>query len=450
MTSSPDDTLKKLRSDSVSIFQACLDAADPEKAVKRFVSLDGEDLVIGQDMRVRLADLGRILVVGAGKASAPMAKALEDLLGDHIGTGVLCVKYGHGLELKRIKVREAGHPVPDKPGEDAAQEISDLLRSAGPTDLVLACISGGGSALLPGPPDKITLEEKQDLTRKLLAVGANIHEMNVVRKHLSVTKGGGLMRMAHPALVVNLMLSDVIGDDPGTIASGPFAPDNSTFEDALRILERYKLMDVAAQGIARRFREGANAEIPETPKPGDAIFGNVRNVIVGSNILSLDAGRQRAAELGYHALILSSSIEGDTGQAAGFHAALAREVRGTGNPVEPPACLLSGGETTVVIKGEGLGGRNQEFVLSVTREAARIRDCLFFSAGTDGTDGPTDAAGAIVDTSTLERALSMGLDPDAFLENNDSYHFFSKLADLVVTGPTRTNVMDVRIVLVAA
>jgi len=449
MTSSTHGALEKLRSDTVSIFRACLDAADPEKAVKRFVTLDGDDLVIAQDMRVKLADLDRVFVVGAGKASAPMAKALEEMLGDRISAGVLCVKYGHGLELKRVKVREAGHPVPDKPGEDAARDISDLLRSAGPRDLVLACISGGGSALLPGPPDGVTLEEKQALTRKLLAVGANIHEMNVIRKHLSVTKGGGLMRMAHPALVVNLMLSDVIGDDPGTIASGPFAPDSSTFEDALRILDRYKLMDVTAQGIARRFRAGANGEIPETPKPGDVIFGNVANVIVGSNTLSLEAGRRRAKELGYHALILSSSIEGDTREAAGFHVALAREVRGTGNPVEPPACILSGGETTVVIKGAGSGGRNQEFALAATRDVARIRDSLIFSAGTDGTDGPTDAAGAFVDSSTLDRALSEGLDPDAFLENNDSYHFFSSLGDLVVIGPTRTNVMDVRIILLA-
>lgn len=440
---------ERLRSDSLSIFHACLEAADPEKAVKRFVKLDGADLVIDGDLRISTADLDRIFVVGAGKASAPMAKALEDVLKDRVTDGVVCVKYGHGLDLDKVKVREAGHPVPDEAGQDAALEISALLQSAGPKDLVLACMSGGGSALLPGPPQGVTLEAKQALTRSLLAVGANIHEINVVRKHLSLTKGGNLMRAAHPALVVNLMLSDVIGDDPGTIASGPFAPDSSTFEEALAILDRYRLTDSAAPEISRRLRAGAKAELPDNPKPGDPIFSRVKNVLVGSNILSLLAGHKRATELGYNASILSSSIAGDTGEAAGFHVALAREVRSTGNPIGAPACLLSGGETTVVVRGGGLGGRNQEFALSLVREAARIRDSLFFSAGTDGTDGPTDAAGAFADTSTLERAIREGLDPDAFLENNDSYHFFAKLGNLVVTGPTRTNVMDVRIVLMA-
>lgn len=449
MMSNPQNILEKLRSDSVSIFHACLEAADPEKAVKRFVTLEGKYLVINNDLRVSTDDIGSIFVVGAGKASAPMAKALEDVLGDRIAEGVVCVKYGHGLNLNKVRIREAGHPVPDKAGQDAGQEISALLQSAGPNDLVLACMSGGGSALLPGPPQGITLEDKQALTRSLLAVGANIHEINVVRKHLSVTKGGNLMRAAHPALVVNLMLSDVIGDDPGTIASGPFAPDSSTFEEAFGILERYGIAGVAAPQIKTRLRAGANGEIPENPKPGDLIFGRVKNVLVGSNVLSLIAGRQKAVELGYNTLILSSSLEGDTREAAGFHVALAREVRNTGNPIASPACLLSGGETTVVVKGEGLGGRNQEFALSVVREAARIRDSLFFSAGTDGTDGPTDAAGAFADTSTPERAVRMGLDPDAFLENSDSYNFFAKLGNLVITGPTRTNVMDVRIVLMA-
>jgi glycerate 2-kinase len=449
MMSSPRNILEKLRSDALSILHACLEAADPEKAVKRFVTLEGEDLVINGDFRVSVADPARIFIVGAGKASAPMAKALEDVLGDRIKDGLVCVKYGHGLDLNKVKVREASHPVPDKAGEDAGREISALLQAAGPKDLVLACMSGGGSALLPGPPQGITLEGKQALTRTLLAVGANIHEINVVRKHLSLTKGGNLMRVSHPALVVNLMLSDVIGDDPGTIASGPFASDSSTFEEALAILDRYGLTDSAPPEVSRRLRAGAKGDIPENPKPGDSIFGRVKNVLVGSNILSLNAGRQKAVELGYNALILSSSIEGDTGEAAGLHCALAREVRSTGNPIAAPACLLSGGETTVVVRGQGLGGRNQEFALSVVREAARIRDSLFLSAGTDGTDGPTDAAGAIADTDTLERAIRRGLNPEAFLENNDSYHFFEKLGNLVVTGPTRTNVMDVRIVLLA-
>ena len=256
------------------------------------------------------------------------------------------------------------------------------------------------------------------------------------------------MRAAYPARVVNLMLSDVIGDDPDTIASGPFVPDTTIFAEAEQILTRYGLMDSTAPEIAERIRQGVAGRAQENPQEGDPMFDRATNVIVGSNIQSLMAAAVKARELGYRTLVLSSTISGDTTAAAHFHASLAEEIRKTGNPVEPPACLVSGGETTVKVVGDGLGGRNQEFALALVEGASRIPGALFLSAGTDGTDGPTDAAGAVVDSETLERAISMGMDPGDFLRNNDSYHFFERLGDLIITGPTRTNVMDVRIVLV--
>ncbi len=439
---------EKLRPDAQDILKASLDAVDPEAAVRRFVELHGETLLVRPAFELDLRAFRRIFIVGGGKASAPMAKALEDLLGDRVDGGVICVKYGHGIPLAKTQVLEGGHPLPDRSGEEAARRIVDLLRSLEKDDLVFSVISGGGSALLPAPAEGITLGEKQELTRRLLAVGATIHEMNAVRKHMSLTKGGNLMRWAYPAFVINLMLSDVVGDDPDTIASGPFVPDRSTFTDVLRILERYGLVDECPESILRHMREGASDVLSETPKAGDEIFTRARNVIVGSNIIALLAGAQRARELGYKTMVLSSSVEGDTSEVAAMHGAVAREIRSTGNPVPVPACVLSGGETTVVIRGEGMGGRNQEFALSLVETVSEIPGCLIMSVGTDGTDGPTEAAGAIADETTLRRAQSLGLDYREFLKRNDSYNFFHPLGDLVVTGPTRTNVMDVRMVLV--
>lgn len=441
-------TLADLRRDATSILGACLDAADPERAVKLSVGVAGNMLRVGQEYELNLCDIDRVFVVGGGKASAPMGKAVEDLLGNRIKGGVICVKYGHGLNLRRIQVIEGAHPIPDAAGEGATRKIMSLLESLGERDLVISCISGGGSALLPSVPSGIALEEKQALTGHLLAVGAEIHEINAVRKHLSLTKGGNLARFAFPAYVINLMLSDVVGDDPDTIASGPFVPDGSTYEQVLRILEKYDLMEVVPASILSRVRAGASGALPETPKRGDEIFDKVKNVIVGSNFLSLCAGEARAVDLGYTTVLLSSAIEGDTSEAAGFHAAIVHEIRSNGRPVSPPACILSGGETTVVVKGNGKGGRNQHFALSVVERASKIPSSLFLSAGTDGTDGPTDAAGAVVDSDTMARAQRLGMNPEEYLRCNDSYNFFQPLGDLVVTGPTRTNVMDVRICLV--
>jgi hydroxypyruvate reductase len=439
---------ERLRKDARTVLDAAIEAADPERAVERCLKREGDRLFVGCELELDLTDYARILTVGAGKAGASMARALERILGDRIAGGLISVKYGHGLPLQRIELAEAAHPVPDRSGAEAAERIIGILESAGENDLVFSLISGGGSALIPAAAPPVTLELKRRLTERLLAAGADIHEINTVRKHLSRSKGGNLMRAAYPARVINLMLSDVIGDDPDVIASGPFVPDTTSFADAERVLVRYGLTDSADPEIVERIRDGVAGLVPENPKEYDPIFDRATNMIVGSNIRSLTAAAYTARELGYGTLILSSSISGDTTDAARFHAAIAEEIRRTGNPVKSPACIVSGGETTVKVTGAGLGGRNQEFALALVEAASRIPGALFLAAGTDGTDGPTDAAGAIADDRTLGRAREMGMEPRDFLRNNDSYHFFERLGDLIVTGPTRTNVMDVRVVLV--
>ncbi|MGC8908774.1 MAG: glycerate kinase type-2 family protein [Desulfomonilaceae bacterium] len=440
--------LKRLRQDAVAIFNECVAAADPERAVMRNLRVEDHMLRIGEHDSVDLSRFTRITVLGAGKASAAMARAVENLLGDRVSGGLVVVKRGYGVTLRRVDVVESGHPVPTKEGEAAAARMVELAESLGESDLVIGCFSGGGSALLTLPAAGITLDEKIDLTEKLLASGADIFEMNAVRKHISQLKGGRLMERAYPATVVNAMLSDVIGDDPSAIASGPFAPDQTTFDGALAVLEKYGLVEAAPAAIVERLTKGRDGKVPETPKQGDPVFDRVRHVVIGSNFLSLKAGLEAARRLGYRSAILSSTIRGDTEPAAKFHAYLAEEIRNSGNPLSPPACLLSGGETTVRVAGDGLGGRNQHFVLSLVEEAAQIPECVFLSAGTDGTDGPTDVAGAMVDSETWNRASERGVNPREYLTRYDSYHFFKALGDLFVTGPTLTNVMDVHLVLV--
>ena len=383
-----------------------------------------------------------IYVVGAGKAGASMAAAVERVLGRRITAGLVNVKDGHTAKLRHIELNECGHPVPDSRGVDGAERIAALAASAEEDDLVLCLISGGASALLPAPAPPITLEEKQSVTRLLLACGANIHEINAVRKHISRIKGGQLARLAAPATVESLLLSDVIGDDLDVIGSGPTAPDASTFGDVATILDKYTITDRVPSSVRKRIAEAE----PETPKPGDPLFRAVRNTVIGSNRLALDAAARHAQELGYRTLVLASEIEGETREVARMHAAIARQIVRASQPVRAPACIITGGETTVTIKGDGLGGRNQEFVLAAAIDIAGWPGTVVFSGGTDGSDGPTDAAGAIADGDTFRR------NPEArrFLDVNDSYHYFEGLGDLVKTGPTNTNVMDVRLILVGS
>ena len=416
------------RKHALQIFRAALAAADPQEAVLRHLKFDGRTLTAGRK-KYNLSKFDRIQILGAGKASASMARAVERLLGRRISGGWINVKDGHSAHLRRIHQQESGHPVPDERGVEGARRMEAIAREAGPRDLLICLISGGASALTPAPVPPMTLSEKQELTKKLLASGATIHEINTVRKHLSTFKGGHLAQLTYPATTIALILSDVIGDDLDVIGSGPTVPDRSTIDDARAVLAKY--------GISQA------VDFHETPKPNDPAFDRVQNLIVGSNEQAIDAAARHAKFLGYRTMVLSTRIEGETRDVALVHAAIAKEILATGRPLRPPACVLSGGETTVTIRGNGKGGRNQEFVLAAAIALDGAGPVTILSAGTDGTDGPTDAAGAIADSTTASR-----LNAAAYLANNDSYHFFEKVDGLLKTGPTGTNVMDIRVLLV--
>jgi hydroxypyruvate reductase len=409
--------------------------------------VDGDKLVVG-DRRYRLGSFENIYVLGAGKASAAMASAVERILTRRVTGGLINVKDGHLARLRRIELNECGHPVPDQRGVDGARRIAAIAHAATEQDLVLCVISGGASALMPAPAAPITLEEKQAVTKLLLACGANIHEMNAVRKHISDLKGGQLARLAAPATVVTLLLSDVIGDDLDVIGSGPTAPDTSTFAGAREILSRYGVWEQAPGSVRERIERGIEGAVTETPKPGASVFERTQNLVIGSNNLAVTAAADHARSLGLHTVVLSTFVEGETRDVARLHAAIAKEILASGRPVKPPACIISGGETTVRIRGTGLGGRNQEFALAAAIDLAGLDRVVVLSGGTDGTDGPTDAAGAMADGRTIARARRLGLDAARYLDNNDSYRFFDPLDGLLRTGPTNTNVMDVHVVLV--
>lgn len=434
--------IKKLRRDARHIFDAALLAADPYQAVLRHVQLDAGILRVGRQ-RYRLDRFDRIFVLGAGKASAPMGRAVEKLLGKRIAAGLINVKYGHTVPLRRIQLHESDHPVPDEAGLRGVEKMLALAVEARPRDLVLCLISGGASALLPYPAPPITLAEKQEVTRLLLASGANIHEINAVRKHLSLVKGGQLAKAVAPATLISLLLSDVIGDDLDVIGSGCTVPDSSTFQDAREIVGRFGLIKSVPESVRTRLDQGVAGHLPETPKRGDEVFQRSQTIVVGSNRLALDAAAVRAKELGYRALILSSFVDGETRDVARVHAAIAREIVMYHSPLRPPACVISGGETTVSMRGKGKGGRNQEFAIAAAAAIAGLAGAVILSAGTDGTDGPTDAAGGVVDGHTAERCSTAEA-----LANNDSYPALEAAGDLLKTGPTGTNVMDVRLVLV--
>ena len=446
MTIQPDQ-VETMRQHAMDIFQAALGAVDPVEAVLRYVKPADDGLQIGEH-RFDYQDFDRILIVGAGKAGAAMAKALEDLLEDRIAEGVIVVKEGHGLPLKHVRIHEAGHPVPDERGIRGAEEILALVDGAGERDLVLCVISGGGSALLVAPAEGVTLADKQEVTRMLLACGADIHEINTVRKHLSRAKGGGLARFAYPATVVSLILSDVIGDDLNVIASGPAVPDTTTFADTRQVFDRYDIWHELPKSVRTRVEQGLAGDIKDTPKAGDDVFQRCYSELVGTNIQALIAAGKEAEKKGYQPLILSSVVEGEAREVAKMFTAFAKEVRNSAHPIPAPACILCGGETTVTIQGEGKGGRNQEFALAAAMIIDGLDNIVVLSGGTDGTDGPTDAAGAVADGRTMARARELQLNSRDYLRRNDSYHFFEPLDDLIMTGPTRTNVSDVYMVLV--
>jgi glycerate 2-kinase len=445
-------SVEELKTIAKTLFLKAIASVDPYQKLKEILKIDKDHLQLilseGPVKEVDLTNFKNIRLIGAGKASASMAQAVEEVFGDRITKGIITTKYGHSLPLNRTEVIEAGHPIPDQKGFDGVRKIIQLLKDSGPQDLVIFLLSGGASALLPMPAEGILLEEKQEVTQLLLDCGADIKEINTLRKHISQIKGGRLAQLAYPSTVLGFILSDVVGDPLDAIGSGPTVPDTATFEEAWEILKKYGLLNEIAPSILNHLRLGKEGKIEETPKPGDGAFAKVYNFLIGSNLLALQAVARESKSLGFNTLILSSSVVGETREAARFHAAIAREIALTGNPIPKPACLISGGETTVTIKGDGLGGRNQEFALAGAIEFHGMEKVVLLSGGTDGTDGPTDAAGAIADSTTVTRAHAMGLAPKAHLETNNAYPFFQRLGDLLMTGPTRTNVMDVRIILV--
>lgn len=437
----------QMRAHAEKIFRSALEAVDPGVCIHRICRRTNNILKI-ENRSYNLNSFKKIIVLGAGKACAPMAQAMEKILGPWLSEGIVIVKYGHESKTERIKIIQAGHPVPDENSKKAARALTEMADSADSTTLVIVLISGGASALAALPVHGITLEDKQKTTQILLECGADIHEINTIRKHVSQIKGGLLAKKIYPGAVICLAMSDVTGDDPGIIGSGPCTPDQGTFAQCLEIIKKYKITSLIPPGIHEHLKLGAGGFVAETPKPGNPVFTGTAYFITCKNINALEAARSEAVRNGYNTLILSSMIKGQTAQAAGFHMDIAKEILATGNPVALPACILSGGETTVRVRGKGKGGRNQEFALACVRHLNSPGHILVLAAGTDGTDGPTDAAGAIAYTDTPAKAKALGLDPEKFLNDNDSYHFFNLLSDLVITGPTRTNVMDIRIILV--
>lgn len=428
------------------LIQAALKAVNAERAVEGYLELERNRLRAG-DLLIPLQGRRKVYLLGVGKASAAMARAAEKVLGERLEAGLAVVKRGHGCPLQRTRLVEAGHPEPDQEGQRAGQAALAFLRSnLRSDDLLLLLVSGGGSALLPVPCPPLTLQDKQETTRLLLRSGASIHEINALRKHLSAAKGGRLLEYTQGCRVLALLISDVIGDDLSVIASGLTAPDCSTFQDCRKILDRYGLTGRLPPRVAKHLKRAEQ----ETPKPGDKRFERVSNLVLASNRQALQAAAEEAQRQGLAPLILSSSIQGDTREAARFHVALAREVCESGNPLRPPCCLISGGETTVEVRGDGLGGRNQEFVLWCARDIQGWPEehVIFASLGSDGNDGPTEAAGAWATPQTVRLAAEKGLSWQDHLDRNDSHRFFKSMDQLIVTGPTRTNVMDIRFVVV--
>ncbi|RJQ56813.1 MAG: glycerate kinase [Nitrospiraceae bacterium] len=437
------------RKPASGIFYASLRAVDPCDSVKGCADKIRSAYING--------GFNRLLVAGFGKAACPMARALEEALCELITDGIVITKYGHcgrqNIEHRaqntdsKIRTHEAGHPLPDENGVKATEEIIGLLKSADDKTLIVCLISGGGSALLVSPYEGISLSEKQEITNLLLRAGADIYELNTVRKHISKVKGGRLAETAYPARTISLILSDVMGDRLDVIASGPTSPDTTTYNDALKVLEKYELMDKSPGNIIEVLQKGSRDIVRETPKEGDKIFERVENIIIGSSRTALGAAVKKAEELGFHAEIISSGLSGEAREAGRWLAIKAKETAGARGKGQGARCLISGGETTVTVKGLGLGGRNMELALAFAMEIEGVDGMTLLSAGTDGTDGPTDAAGAVVDGETIRKAKAAGLDPVEYLANNDSYNFFKKIDSLFITGPTGTNVMDLQIVI---
>jgi len=443
--SSLDRRARKLAIDTLN---AALEAADPKNIIRSKMRMQKNFLRIGE-LSFSLSEFRNVFVVGGGKAGGCMVEAVEELLGDRIKDGVVIVPYASpSYETKRVKLEHASHPVPDIAGVRGVKRILDLASEAEENDLVICLLSGGGSSLMPQPLAGVSLRDKRRVTDALLKSGATINEINAVRKHISAFKGGWLAKRAYPATVVNLILSDVVGDPLDSIASGPTVPDSSTFQDAIDVLKWYGLWSKATSAVKKVLLDGRKGLVPETPKAGDKVFEKVYNIVIGNNLTASLAAFNSLKNAGLRTLLLTSCLEGQARDVGVLFASMAKEIASSGNPVPKPAGVVAGGETTVTVVGKGKGGRNQEVALGAGLKIAGLDGVCVASLSTDGVDGPTDAAGALADGKTLVRAQELGLNARRFLLENDSYGFFSRLGDLLFTGLTGTNVDDVAVVVV--
>ena len=434
------------REKAEQIFISGVRSVMADKLINGIMSLSGSVLRIGE-LSFSLENIGNIFVIGAGKASAAMGHHVENILGNLITEGHIIVKYQHSVKLKKIKVTEAGHPVPDLNGFRASEDILRIAHQATENDLVICLISGGGSALMADLPEGCLPEEIIIVNNLLIRSGATINEINTVRKHLSQIKGGQLTKAVWPATLVSLILSDVTGNPLEVIASGPTVPDTSTFGDALQILEKYQLIYDVTSGILNYLKEGAEGIIPETPKPGDPVFAKTFNILAGTNLTALEGAKKCANDLGFNTFIIESELQGDVENVSRAIVDAALYYKNN-IEIRKPFCLLYGGETTIKVTGEGLGGRNQHLALSAALKIQNLPGITILSAGTDGNDGPTNAAGAVVDSETMLVSSSLKLDPEIFLREFDSFNFFRKTGGHIITGPTFTNVMDLAVVIV--
>ena len=441
------ELVRKARTLALRSLECALKAVDPKQLLKTKLLLKNSRLHV-DDFSFDLTKFRSVYVVGGGKAGGAMVEALEEILDKHITGGIVNVPYGAKHKSRVIEVHEANHPLPDKAGMKGTMRMMQIAESAEKDDLLICLISGGGSSLMPFPREGVSLEDKSAVTNALLKSGAAISEVNTVRKHLSAFKGGWLAKKAYPATVLNLILSDVMGDPLESIASGPTVPDSSTFADAKKVLEKHSLWKTAPSSVRKILSDGVEGHIAETPKPGDPAFERVSNVIVGNNQTASQAAVECLKRDGLSTLLLTDTLEGEASCAGEALGRFACEIASSGKPLPKPVGVVAGGETTVAVKGKGSGGRNQELALSAALQISGAEVCAVASFSTDGVDGPTDAAGAIVDGNTLARAALHGLKPEEFLTNNDSYSFFSKLKDLILTGQTGTNVNDISVIVI--
>jgi glycerate 2-kinase len=438
---------RKARAYALKSLEAAINAVDPQEIIKRELSLKNNVLKVN-GYSFDLRKMKNVYVVGGGKAGGLMAEALEQVLGSRIAAGVVNVPRGSPHKTSITKLHEASHPVPDASGVEGTRHMLALVERAKKDDLIICLISGGGSSLMPLPRGEVSIEDKRKVTDVLLKCGATINEINTVRKHISYFKGGWLAKRAYPATILNLVLSDVLGDPLDFIASGPTVPDSTTFADAVGVLKKYQLWNTVPASVKKVLSDGERGVIPETPKAGDKAFKKVYNVVIGNCRSASLAAYNILKSDGLNTLLLTSLLEGEARQVGNLLTSIGREIFASGNPVEKPAAIVAGGETTVSVVGKGKGGRNQEIALAAALKLKVLDGVVVASLSTDGVDGPTDAAGAIADGKTLMRADKTGLNAEEFLAVNDSYNFFAKLEDLIFTGPTGTNVNDVSVIVV--